>query len=321
MKPEEKALRLGSIFVIGAILLRLLCDPPVISPGFARLAIFLQTGRLVSISDEQAVEITAPAEEVSATAPTPQYTPVRFTKDDAALVKLINTTDYSVDMGALVTQALELELCGDAPTVLILHAHATESYRETDQYRTEDETKNMLSVGDRLAALLEAAGIGVIHDRTLHDASSYNGSYASARSSVKEYLEKYPSIRLVLDLHRDSTEDTQGNQIGYTQTTETGEAAKMLFVVGTDAGGLTHPDWQENLALAAKLHVLLEQAHPGICRSLQIRTSRFNQDLLPGALLVEIGSAGNTQAEALLAVEIFAESIIALAHGANTAEP
>lgn len=316
MKPEQKVLRLGSILIIGAILLRLLGSNPLTAAGVARLVIFMQTGRLVS-AEGPAVEITAPTEAVSVTVHTPQPVSVSFFAEDAELVKVINTTSYQVDMEALLTKSLDWKLCSDEPTVLILHAHATESYAGTKNYRSEEESQNMLSIGDRLEQLLENAGIGVIHDRTLHDAPSYNGSYASARTSMKEYLEKYPSIRLVLDLHRDAAEDAQGNQIGYTISTEQGEAAKMLMVVGTDAGGLTHPDWQENMALAVKLHTQLQKEHPGICRSLQIRTSRFNQDLSPGALLVEVGSAGNTQEEAMLAVEILAQAIISLAYGAN----
>ena len=316
MKPEQKVLRLGSILIVGAILLRLLGSNPMTAAGVARLVIFMQTGRLVS-AEGPAVEITAPTEAVSVTVHTPQPVSVSFSAEDAELVKIINTTSYQVDMEALLTKALDWKLCSDEPTVLILHAHATESYAGTKNYRSEEESQNMLSIGDRLEQLLENTGIGVIHDRTLHDAPSYSGSYASARTSMKEYLEKYPSIRLVLDLHRDAAEDAQGNQIGYTISTEQGEAAKMLMVVGTDAGGLTHPDWQENMALAVKLHTQLQKEHPGICRSLQIRTSRFNQDLSPGALLVEVGSAGNTQEEAMLAVEILAQAIISLAYGAN----
>lgn len=316
MKPEQKVLRLGSIFIVGAILLRLLGSNPLTAAGAARLLIFMQTGRLVS-AEGPAVEITAPTETVSVTVHTPQPESVSFSAEDADLVKVINTTSYEVDMEALLTKALTWNLCSDEPTVLILHAHATESYAGTKNYRSEEEGQNMLAIGDRLEDLLEKAGIGVIHDRTLHDAPSYNGSYASARTSMKEYLEKYPSIRLVLDLHRDAAEDAQGNQIGYTLSTKQGEAAKMLMVVGTDAGGLTHPDWQDNMALAVKLHTQLQKEHPGICRSLQIRTSRFNQDLSPGALLVEVGSAGNTQEEAMLAVEILAQAIISLAYGAN----
>lgn len=317
MKPEQKVLRLGSIMIVGAILLRLLCQFPATATGVARLMIFLQTGRLVSSASQQAVEITAPTETVEITVHKPQRQPVTFSSQDAALVKILNTTSYEPDVEALLQQKLDWNLCEDGPAVLILHAHTTESYTGTDGYRSRDETQNMLSIGDRLAELLEAAGIGVIHDRTLHDAESYNGSYTSARAATKKYLQQYPSIRLVLDLHRDAMEDSRGNQVGYTLSTPEGEAAKLLLVVGTDVGGQKHPHWEENLSLAVQLHAQLQKEAPDICRSLQIRTSRFNQDLSPGALLVEMGTAGNTHLEAMLAVEILADAIIALSRGAN----
>ena len=175
----------------------------------------------------------------------------------------------------------------------------------------------MIAVGARLANALEQAGIHVLHDKTMHDADSYNGSYAHARTSIESYLAQYPSIRLVLDIHRDSAEDAEGNQINYTVSTENGASAKLMLVMGTDAGGLEHPAWQENLSLAFKLHAQLERICSDICRPMYLRTSRFNQDLCPGALLVEVGAAGNTQQEAMLAADILSQGIIALANGAN----
>ena len=164
---------------------------------------------------------------------------------------------------------------------------------------------------------LEVMGAVGLLFRTAHDAESYNGSYAHARTSLEQYLSRYPTIRLVLDLHRDAAEDADGNQINYTVDTPEGQAAKLMLVMGTDAGGLTHPAWQDNLSLAVKLHAQLQKLCPEVCRPLQLRTSRFNQDLSPGALLVEVGAAGNTMSEALLATDILAQGIIALTYGAN----
>ena len=149
----------------------------------------------------------------------------------------------------------------------------------------------------------------------MHDAESYSGSYEQSRQAAQAYLEQYPTIRLVLDLHRDSVTDSTGQQIRYRLQTDQGTAAQMMLVMGSDAGGLHYPNWQENLSLAVKLQAQLEKNCPGICRPLSFRTSRFNQDLSPGALLVEMGAAGNTRQEALLSTEILAEAIIDLAHG------
>ena len=85
-----------------------------------------------------------------------------------------------------------------------------------------------------------------------------------------------------------------------------------MAVVGTNGSGLHHPNWQKNMALALKLHVQLERMYPGITRPISLRSQRFNQDLLPGAMLIEVGAAGNTQAQALQAADCLATAIIAL---------
>ena len=121
----------------------------------------------------------------------------------------------------------------------------------------------------------------------------------------------------MLDLHRDSVEDDSGNQVRYTLETPEGTAAKLMLVVGSDAGGLSHSKWSENMCLAVKLQALLEKEDPGLCRPISFRSQRFNQDLSPGALIVEVGSAGNTRQEALLAAEVLAQALLDLSAGAT----
>jgi len=180
-----------------------------------------------------------------------------------------------------------------------------------------DNNHNMISVGNRLAELLEAGGIHVIQDTTLHDNPSYNAAYSNSRKSVQQYLEEYPSIRLVLDLHRDAIEDANGNQIAQTVFSDGVALAPLMFVVGTNYSGYAHPQWRENLALALKLQTQLEILCPGICRDISLRSDRFNQDLSTGALLVEVGASGNTRQQALLAAQVLAEGILSLAHGSR----
>jgi stage II sporulation protein P len=228
------------------------------------------------------------------------------------------------ELGSLLEQPLTWNLRMKAPSVLILHTHATESYTKTDEnyressaYRTLDENYNMLSIGSRVAEVLSQNGIAVIHDRELHDYPSYDGSYNHARESILFYLEKYPTLELVLDLHRDASGNLQEQRRTVVQM-EGREYAQLMLVLGTDAAGLSHPNWQENLALGLKLQAVLEGLVPGITRPLNLRSQRFNQDLSSGALLVEVGTAGNSHAEALLAAEILAEAVIALAGGTET---
>jgi stage II sporulation protein P len=220
---------------------------------------------------------------------------------------------------------LQWQLSDGQPAVLIVHTHGSESYtkepgqnyKETAQYRTLDDHYNMVAVGDLLAQRLEAAGIRVIHDRQLHDYPSYTSSYNNSRKSVKAYLEEYPTIRLVLDLHRDAGENSDGSQFATHAKVDGQESAQIMFLVGTDESGNYHPQWRDNLAVAAKLNVLMENINPGITRKTTLRAQRFNQDLADIALLVEVGAAGNTLQEALTAIPILADAIIALKNGAN----
>ena len=142
---------------------------------------------------------------------------------------------------------------------------------------------------------------------------------SAARQSTTKILGEYPEISLVLDLHRDSMESSSGTQITATVPTAKGDAAQLMLVMGSDGNGQNHPHWEKNLSLAVKLHAQLEKNCPGICRPIQFRSQRYNQDLSNGALLVEVGAAGNTRQQALLAGEYLAQAIIALAYGSNYA--
>lgn len=231
-------------------------------------------------------------------------------------VKLYYAANIQPDIPALLQRPLQWDLTGEEPSVLILHTHATESYsrrgenyKETSAWRTLDVDYNMLALGKLVAEILEENHIPVIHDESLHDHPSYNGSYTRARKTLQQLLEEYPGIRLVLDLHRDASSGEEGQM--RTRAEVAGETtAQLMVVIGTN-----HENYEENLSLGLKLHALLEQRSPGIMRPLQLRGQRFNQDLNPGSLLIEIGAAGNSHREARLAAEQLAEAIVGIAKG------
>lgn len=327
MDTHHRALRMGLWVILGTLLFRLLTTgffDPLVNllrrEEFCSFLIYLETGRIVRFSPSLEAGSVFAGES-----PPPSYSvqgalPV-FLPEDAKGVEIWNAAGIQPDTEALLTRPLRWDLTGDAPTVLILHTHTTESYTqngeayaETSDFRTLDENYNMLSIGDRVAALLEQAGIRVIHDRQLHDYPSYNGSYTDARKSISKYLEENPSILLVLDLHRDASGDLE-NQFRPVVRANGEDTARLMLVMGSNGAGQNHPDWEENLALGLKLQVQLEQLLPGVTRPLCLRAQRFNQDLSPGALLIEVGAAGNTHAEALRAAEVLARGIICLAHG------
>lgn len=234
----------------------------------------------------------------------------------ADLVQVQYAANVRPDLNALISQPLQWDLYGEEPTVLIIHTHGTESYtrkgkpyKESAAYRTLDENYNMLFIGQQVADLLNSQGIPTIQDRQLHDYPSYNGSYSHARKAIQEYLEQYPSIQLILDLHRDASEGS-GSQLRTLAQVEGQKAAQLMVVIGAN-----HKNHEENTALGLKLHAQLETQAPGITRPMQLRGQRFNQDLLPGMLLIEVGAAGNSHEEALLAAAQLAQALTALGKG------
>ena len=327
MDIEKWSLRIGTAALLFAVVLRLGSNgvfgramEALRTPEAVSTILFLETGRMVRLLPQAATpQLQTPiADPHTPEEPEPAL-PV-FAPEDAGLVKIKNVCGLATDVPALLTTPLSWQLQAAEPTVLILHSHGSESYENTENfkesgyYRTLDNRYNMVSIGDRVAARLEAGGITVIHDTTLHDHPSYNDSYNNSRTSMKEYLDKYPSIRLVLDLHRDAARDKEGNQVGLTATIDGKKVAKLMLVVGTNVR-LKHPNWPENMSLAVKLHAHLEKHYPGICRPISFRNQRFNQDLSAGALLIEVGAAGNDRQEALASAEILAQAILDLSHG------
>ena len=236
-------------------------------------------------------------------------------------VKLYYAANIQPDIPQLLAKPLQWDLTGKNPGVLILHTHATESYsrrgenyKETSAWRTLDEGYNMLAIGELVAGILEKNGISVIHDESLHDYPSYNGSYTRARKTLRQLLKEYPEVQLVLDLYRDASGEGAGQM--RTRAEVAGEtSAQLMVVIGTN-----HEHYEENLSLGLKLHALLEQQSPGIMRPLQLRGQRFNQDLSTGALLIEVGAAGNSHGEARIAAAQLAEAVVALAKGTVSEE-
>ena len=317
---EQKALQVGAAVLALALLLRLAGTWEGGKEELGRTLLFLSSGRLVT---ETIPAQTEPSEDPIREAVVPEEEPVIpvFGESQEPLVQV--SAAWEVDTLALLREPLRWELRADVPTVLILHSHGTESYEkegsytETSPYRTLDTGYNMVSVGDRVAELLEAGGIRVIHDRTLHDYPSYNSAYGNARQAIGDTLAENPGICLVLDLHRDAAEDASGNQKVSTVTIDGESTANLMLVMGSDKGSLSYPHWEKNLSLAVKLQAQLEQMYPGLCKPIKLGTNRYNQDLSTGALLVEVGTAGNTHTQALAAAEYLAQGILALANGAN----
>lgn len=303
-------------------------ESPLLLSARTAVAELWSTERAESAGDGEEEElVTTPVEETPLDAPDtvdngiPARTlvptdPSGYTVCGRAYIS--NTTDHALDVTAL-TDTFDAELTDEGPQILILHTHGSEAYTPTagtdvvwsGNLRTTDSRYNVVQVGDEMADVFSEAGISVLHDRTLYDYPSYNEAYDRSLAAIESYLAQYPSLRFILDVHRDAIEDGQGNQYKVVSTIDgVGTAAQLTLVVGSDGSGLPHPNWMENLKLAVALQEDLLTSYPTLMRPILLRNSRYNQHATTGSLLVEVGAAGNSPEEAALAGRLFAERMV-----------
>lgn len=235
-------------------------------------------------------------------------------------VAIRNKSSTQVDIAEMLAHRPDIHIADtDEPQVLIMHTHTTECYmeydagfyNETDPTRTQDETKNVVAVGEVIAAQLRAAGIGVVHDTTVHDYPKYNGAYDRSKATVEKNLEQYPTIQVVLDIHRDSIQRDSSTKVKPTAEIDGKKAAQMMIIAGMlNTNSTPHPDWQENLSLGMRLQQTLNNTYEGLMRPLSMVNSRYNQQLTHGSLLVEMGSEANTLQEALYSGQMLGRALV-----------
>ena len=245
----------------------------------------------------------------------------RYEPGETPKLYLNNETSLAIDLDAVLKQPLPVTLPADAgPAVLIIHTHGTESYlpedrdyvSESDSFRSDDPEETVVAVGDVIAEVLLQNGIFALHDRTMYDKDDYNTAYVSASRATRKWLAKYPSIRFVLDIHRDSIFTEDGSCVKAVTEINGVQTAQIMLVAGSEADGSNRYYWQKNFVLAAHLQQSLGETYPTLARPLNLRSWAFNQNLCPGSLLLEVGSCGNTLGEAKNAARLFAEVYAAL---------
>ena len=236
------------------------------------------------------------------------------TKDGVAVK---NATTYSFSPDELISEPLTFDFKGDGPKVLIVQSHSSESYTATDKNyylptdpdRTEDINYNVVRVGKEICDTLKSKKIEVLHDTSLHDYPSYNGSYKSSLASVNGYLEKYPSIRVVLDIHRDAMVKSDGTKIKLVTEINGKKAAQIMLLTGSDQGGLNHPLWRENLKFAMKFQRVINRMYPNLARPVSFTKERYNTHTTTGSMIIEVGTTGNTLEEALYSGKMIGEAL------------
>ncbi len=238
----------------------------------------------------------------------------RLEVDDAPALLLINETDYKADLDALAKRQINIK----GGSVLIIHTHGTEAYlpdgrdyyTEEDEFRSTDCSKNVVAVGEVFAEVLRENGITVYHDRTLFDEHAFNSAYASSRAACRQWLADHSDIAYIIDIHRDAVTDGKGARMKTMCTVDGKEMAQVMLVMGTDEAGASHPDWEDNLSLAARYQSSLCSKRT-FARPIYLRSASYNQQLTRGSMLIEVGSDANTISEAKdaarLAARLFAE--------------
>ncbi|MBQ8894884.1 MAG: stage II sporulation protein P [Clostridia bacterium] len=222
-----------------------------------------------------------------------------------------NATDF--DVSALLENTVAMpEFTAGKPAVLIYHTHTTECYRNADGIsNTTDESKNVVAVGEAMKKIFEAAGYQTIHITEIFNQPDFSGAYANSRAVVEQVLKENPTIQVVLDVHRDAI---SSNGIDYYPVTEVNgrQAAQIMLVCGTDAKGLSHPNWRQNFTYALQLSRQMGALYGQLSRPVNLRRDRFNTHFTPYTLLLEVGSAANTLDQAIYGGELTAKAMIDL---------
>lgn len=230
-----------------------------------------------------------------------------------------NQTELSIDLKAELLTPPKLKIAKtDAPQVLIVHTHTTECYMneergyytDSDKTRTTDESQNITAVGETLRKKLAEKGITAVHATEKHDYPEYSGSYSRAEETIKKYLKKYPTIKVVVDLHRDSVTDENGAKSALVANINGKKAAQVMLVSGCQSGSVTDfPNWRENFRLAIRLQQTMEVLYPTLARPILFTARRYNQHLTTGSLLIECGTEANTLEQAKYSAELLAECL------------
>lgn len=227
-------------------------------------------------------------------------------------IKVVNETKYSIDIDKLLKEPLKLNPSKTGPQIFVYHTHTTESFlknmgemnNKSIPSRTADNRYNVVRVGDALISNLKKFNINVLHNTTVHD-KDYNSSYVKSLSTLTNYVDKYPSLKMTIDLHRDAAGDSK---LRVVKKVNGKDVAQIMFVVGTDSK-LANSKWRDNLKLALKIQSRLNEIAPGLAKPTYISKNRYNQQLTNGSVIIEIGGDGNVIDECVRSTTYLAQAI------------
>ncbi len=213
---------------------------------------------------------------------------------------LINNTDYDVT-SLLYADYTPPQPNKEDPYILIYHTHTSEEYYGGG---------TVVDVGNAMAQEFERLGYKTIHLTEVYDKEQFSGAYSRSIVGVQEMLEKYPSIQLCFDVHRDAITTQSGDSYRPLTQIDGKNTAQVMLVCGTDAKGLSHPNWRENFKFALDISRTMGQNYGALSRPVNLRGDRFNTHVTNYTVLMEVGSVANTLEEAQNAALYTARAVI-----------
>ena len=259
----------------------------------------------IQVTNNENIESVLPTRVITKNNKTDTYT------DIYKSVKIKNESKYTLTQ-EMVTPNVDFTNKKD---IIIYHTHTCESYTPTEannyvasgNFRTTDLNYSVAGVGTELTNNLKSLGFNVNHDTTYHDYPAYTGSYTRSLATIQNILQNKPNSQFVIDLHRDAL----GSNSNYGPTAQIGDevGAQLMFVMGTDGGGLEHPNWLNNFKLAIKIQEKANEMYPGLFKPIILRDSRYNQHVTTGACIIEVGATGNTLEECKISMKYLAKVI------------
>ncbi len=252
------------------------------------------------------VKLNEPLAYLQAEVPVMKNIPIEIENQDELQPDTI--TEPPASQAEETVPKIDNKIVTDLPLVAFYSTHSSETYQLTDgNAHAKGKAGAILEVAQAFAKDIETKyRIPTVFSDKIHDLA-FNKSYVESEKTVLDFLKNYKSLKILLDIHRDSSLPRDRTKVQINGKS----CAKVLIVVGTDARA-SHPKWRENLAFARKVAAKMDQLYPGLSRGISVKQGRYNQQYKTTALLMEIGSVNNTKEEALNSVSLLADVMAAV---------
>lgn len=207
----------------------------------------------------------------------------------------------------LLSEDMRMKGSSENPQILIYHTHSQESFADSV---AGDESTSIVGVGEYLASILrDKYGYNVLHHTASYDKESRDYAYSNSLPEIEELLAEYPSIEVVIDLHRDEMPEDRRLVVDL----QGRPTAQFMFFNGlsrTTRGNieyLENPYLADNLAFSFQMQAVCNEYYPGLARRIYLKAYRYNMHLCPKTLLIELGAQNNTVEEAMNACDPLAQ--------------